>query len=192
MLNFLKGEVMELLRIIGLLAVFVNGLGTVVLAEDKDSLSSNDNLASLKVTYDEYKKILKQIKKELKYEGLIRVVPIAKEKLEQTIKNRSEYFDELAPYILPALKVIHLEKDESLTAEKRKKLIKKAKADVINLKSFEQHKKLASHILEELAVEEKLKHPEAYDNIKVENLEKLKKIRPPVPQERFKSSSSEN
>lgn len=156
-------------------------------SRSKSQISSKEQ--TIKITHEEYKKILKQVRKEKKLEGLLRVVPVAHEKLKKAIESRPPHFDTYSPVVKAALHVILLEK--GITPENNKEEIKKeihSLASKFPRNHFEHHKQLVKHLLEEMKIEQHLKSHPDHSTYTPEALKKLEKKRPKVPGEPISAS----
>lgn len=147
------------------------------------SSSYAEEMDSSSISFDDYKALVRYVQKENKYEGLIHVVPTAREKFENMVEKRPSTYKAYGPIIQAALRQTLHELDGAPIPE----------ASVLENEEFKknpnfvQHKKVIKHVLEELNVERKLKHKDAYPDQSVATLElelaHLKSSRPHVPLE---------
>lgn len=135
------------------------------------------------ISFDDYKALVRYIQKENKYEGLIHVVPTAREKFEKMVEERPVFYKDYGSIVQSALRQALYELDGAPRPESVRfndEAIKKNP-------NFKQHKKLIKHVLEELNIERKLKHKNAYPEQSTHTLEAelahLKNTRPKVPLE---------
>lgn len=135
------------------------------------------------ISFDDYKALVRYIQKENKYEGLIHVVPTAREKFEKMVEERPDSYKAYGSIVQAALRQALHELDGAPIPE----AVRLDDETIKKNPNFKQHKELIKHVLEELNIERKLKHKNAYPEQSMHTLEAelahLKSTRPKVPLE---------